>query len=207
MTDSDAVVMTAAALQALQVEIERLEGQGRNEIAERIRTAREWGDLKENAEYHDAKKSQAMLETRILQLREASLHAEVREEQEGNEIAGLGSRVSVADATSGRESEYSLVSATEADAASEHYQERFRTLFKEAGEGVTKVGESIGDTLADATGKAGDAAERFTDWLRGGRGGAAGNGDGRRPADLVRPRQPNRKRDCVRSGRHGSAPA
>jgi len=55
----------------------------------------------------------------------------------------------------------------EADAASEHYQERFRTLFKEAGEGVARAGETLGDSVADATGKAGEAAERFAEWLRG----------------------------------------
>jgi transcription elongation factor GreA len=109
--------MSAAAFEALQAEIARLEGEGRREIAERIRIARDWGDLKENAEYHDAKKSQAMLETRILQLRETALHAELREEQSGGEVAGLGSRVTVADEATGRESVYTLVSATEADAA------------------------------------------------------------------------------------------
>ena len=108
--------MTAAAFEALQAEIAQLEGEGRREIAERIRTAREWGDLKENAEYHDAKKSQAMLETRILQLREAALHAEVREESTGD-VCGLASRVTVTDETTGKESTYTLVSATEADAA------------------------------------------------------------------------------------------
>ena len=47
-----------------------LEGDGRREIAERIKTAREWGDLKENSEYHDAKNDQAHLETKIARLRE-----------------------------------------------------------------------------------------------------------------------------------------
>jgi len=115
---SEPIVMSAAALEALQAEIEQLEGDGRREIAERIRTAREWGDLKENAEYHDAKKSQAMLETRILQLRETQYNAEVRELQAGTEVAGLGSRVTVADEARGRESVYTLVPATQADAAS-----------------------------------------------------------------------------------------
>ena len=78
---SEPIVMSAEALDALHAEIAELEGEGRREIAERIRIAREWGDLKENAEYHDAKKSQAMLETRILQLRETALNAEVREVQ------------------------------------------------------------------------------------------------------------------------------
>jgi transcription elongation factor GreA len=114
----DPIVMSADALEALHAEIAQLEGEGRREIAERIRIAREWGDLKENAEYHDAKKSQAMLETRILQLRETALNAEVREMQAaGSDVAGLGSRVTVVDEERGRESVYTLVPATEADAA------------------------------------------------------------------------------------------
>jgi transcription elongation factor GreA len=111
---SEPVVMSPAAYAALQEEIARLEGEGRREIAERIRVARGWGDLKENAEYHDAKNSQAMLETRILQLRDASARAEVREESAGSGVAGLGSTVTVLDAAAGRESVYTLVSATEA---------------------------------------------------------------------------------------------
>ncbi len=113
---SEPIVMTAAAYAALQADIAQLESEGRREIAERIRTAREWGDLKENAEYHDAKKSQAMLETKILQLRETALHAEVREESAGD-VCGLASRVTVRDEATGRESTYTLVSATEANAA------------------------------------------------------------------------------------------
>jgi transcription elongation factor GreA len=117
---SEPVVMSAEALEALHAEIAGLEGEGRREIAERIRIAREWGDLKENAEYHDAKKSQAMLETRILQLRETALNAEVREVQAGSDVAGLGSRVTVVDEERGRESVYTLAAATEADAAAGH---------------------------------------------------------------------------------------
>ena len=75
--------MTSEALAALEAEIAQLESAGRQEIAERIRIAREWGDLKENAEYHDAKNSQAMLETRILQLRDTAARAEVREQAAG----------------------------------------------------------------------------------------------------------------------------
>src|SRR5829696_5273088 len=63
-------VMTAEGLAALQAELEQLETVGRREIAQQIKTAREWGDLKENAEYHAAKDAQAHLETRILRLRE-----------------------------------------------------------------------------------------------------------------------------------------
>src|SRR4051794_41345028 len=62
--------MTAEGLQALQAEIAELEGPARAAIAEEIKTARGFGDLKENAEYHEAKNAQARLQTRILQLRQ-----------------------------------------------------------------------------------------------------------------------------------------
>jgi len=59
----------------------------------------------------------------------------------------------------------------EADAASEHYAERFRILFREAGESVSKVGEQVADATGKASGTVADASERFSDWLRGPRGG------------------------------------
>jgi transcription elongation factor GreA len=109
--------MTAEAHAALQAELERLETDARREIAERIKTAREWGDLKENAEYHDAKNDQAHLETRILRIREQLLAAEVREVETQTEVVGFGSTVEVEDAGSGRRTTYTLVSAPEADPA------------------------------------------------------------------------------------------
>ena len=63
----------------------------------------------------------------------------------------------------------------EADAATEHYAERFRQLFKEAGEGASQLGEQLADATGKASGTASDAADRFSEWLRGRRGG---NGDG-----------------------------
>jgi transcription elongation factor GreA len=113
----DSVVMTAEALAALQAQLEELETAGRREIAARIRTAREWGDLKENAEYHDAKNDQARLETRILLLRDRIGRADVREVSVGADTIGLGSRVELRDGADGRTISYTLVSAVEADAA------------------------------------------------------------------------------------------
>ena len=54
--------MTASDHAALEGELAALEGEGRRAMAARIKTAREWGDLKENSEYHDAKNDQAHLE-------------------------------------------------------------------------------------------------------------------------------------------------
>ncbi len=105
--------MTAEDLRSLEAEIERLETTARREIAARISTAREWGDLKENSEYHDAKNDQAMLETRILLLREKQLAAEIREVETQTDTVGFGSRVSLSD-DRGREMVYTLVAVTEA---------------------------------------------------------------------------------------------
>src|ERR671937_335330 len=100
---SDTVAMTAESHQALQREVERLETEGRREIAERIKTARDFGDLKENAEYHDAKNAQAHLETRILSLRDKLLRAELQESGRAPDVVALGTRVTVRAEASGRE--------------------------------------------------------------------------------------------------------
>jgi transcription elongation factor GreA len=105
--------ITAEGLDALRAELEELETSGREQIASQIRTAREWGDLKENAEYHAAKEAQAHLETKILRLREKLLGAEVVEVQGGDEV-GFGSTVAVEDEGTGKTSTYTLVSSTEA---------------------------------------------------------------------------------------------
>ncbi len=109
--------ITAQGLEALRAELEQLESTGREQIAAQIKTAREWGDLKENAEYHDAKNAQAILETKILRLRDQLVRAQVVEVEAGRDTIGLGSRVELVDRASGRELRYTLVSAVDADAA------------------------------------------------------------------------------------------
>ena len=111
---SDSVVMTVESHEALKREIERLETEGRREIADRIKTAREFGDLKENAEYHDAKNSQALLETKILTLRDKLLRAEVQETAPAADVVALGTTVTLRDEGSGREDTFTLVSALDA---------------------------------------------------------------------------------------------
>jgi transcription elongation factor GreA len=108
--------MTAEGLESLRTELEQLESTGREEIAAQIKVAREWGDLKENAEYHAAKESQAHLETRILKLREKLLTAEVVEVEKGDEVS-FGSTVEVEDETSGKTVSYTLVSSRDASPA------------------------------------------------------------------------------------------
>src|SRR5262245_7500494 len=110
--------MTQQDFDDLRAEIERLESVDRAEIAERIRVAREWGDLKENSEYHDAKNDQSMLETKILRLRERLLRARIHTGDTGGDVIGFGSKVAVVDESSGRELSYKLVAAVSADPGS-----------------------------------------------------------------------------------------
>src|ERR1700689_1914164 len=102
---------TAEGLETLKAELEALEGAGRRDIAGRIKTAREWGDLKENSEYHDAKNEQAHLETRIQRLREKIASAVVVEDEAPTGgVVGFGSTVVVRD-ENGREQTWQIVSS------------------------------------------------------------------------------------------------
>jgi transcription elongation factor GreA len=109
--------ITPQALAALEAELHVLETDGRREMAERLRTARAWGDLSENAEYHDAKNAQAHLETKILRLQDLRRNAVVVEPGATGGAAGLGVAVTVRDRDSGREATHVLVSAAESDPA------------------------------------------------------------------------------------------
>lgn len=110
---SEANLITAEGLEALKSELEQLEGAGRREIADRIKTAREWGDLKENSEYHDAKNDQAHLETKIAKLRERISTAEIVEAAGEHGVVSFGSTVTVKDG-SGAQRVWKIVSSRDA---------------------------------------------------------------------------------------------
>jgi transcription elongation factor GreA len=106
---------TAQGLESLKAELAALEGEGRREIAERIKTAREWGDLKENSEYHDAKNDQAHLETKIARLREKIADAVVvaDERPAPSGVVSFGSTVVVRE-PDGMERTWQIVSSHDA---------------------------------------------------------------------------------------------
>jgi transcription elongation factor GreA len=108
--------ITAKGLAELKSELEHLEGTRRREISERIKIARDFGDLKENSEYHDAKNEQAFLETKIVKLRERLNSAVVVEAEKGSH-ARFDSGVKLRDEQNGKEVSYRLVGATEANLA------------------------------------------------------------------------------------------
>jgi len=140
---SDTVKMTEAARQQLEADVEKLEGEGRREKAERIGIAREWGDLKENSEYHAAKDDAAMLEAKIARMRSQLRSAEIVEAVHGDTI-GMGSTVTYADSKSGKEMTFTLVPATEA----------------EPGQGKLSIDSPVGEALAGA--REGDERELET---------------------------------------------
>jgi len=112
---SNGEAITPEGLEALKAELERLEGDARRDIAQRIKVARELGDLSENAEYHIAKEDQAHLETKILRLNERLRNARVVEAPVDTDVVVFGTTVTVADEESGREATWTLVGPTEAN--------------------------------------------------------------------------------------------
>jgi transcription elongation factor GreA len=109
--------ITPEGLEALKAELDELEGPRRREIAARIQRARELGDLKENAEYHQAKDDQAHLETRIAGLLDRRRNAVVTEVSTSGQVVGFGSTVTLVDVDTDRTQQWSFVGAAEADAS------------------------------------------------------------------------------------------
>ena len=136
--------ITAEGLAALRAEIEDLETRGRAEMADRIKAARELGDLKENAEYHIAKEEQAHLETKIQRLTQRLRAARVIERSEASDVVAFGSTVSVVDESSGRALELTLVGPTEADL-------KAGRLSSESPVAQALVGASAGDVVSVET--------------------------------------------------------
>ncbi len=116
-TDDLAGAITPTGLAEMRGELERLEGPERRRIADEIRTARGFGDLSENAEYHEAKRSQGYLEGRIAALKTRIDDAKVVEPAAGSATVRFGSTVEVEDAATGRRATYRLVGDGEADLA------------------------------------------------------------------------------------------
>ena len=112
------VILTAEGYEKLKQEIDHLRGEKRREVAERIRVAREFGDIAENAEYDDAKNEQAMLEHRIAQLEERLLSARVISKKEiSKDAVSIGSRVVLRDVKARKDVEYHIVGSAEANPA------------------------------------------------------------------------------------------
>jgi transcription elongation factor GreA len=109
------VILTPEGLNNLKEELELLSTAKRREVAERIKEAREFGDISENSEYDDAKNEQAMLEARIAALQEKLRLATVIQADElSNDVVQVGSVVHVKDEKTGKSAKYTIVGSAEA---------------------------------------------------------------------------------------------
>ncbi|MDX6658068.1 MAG: transcription elongation factor GreA [Solirubrobacteraceae bacterium] len=111
------VILTPEGLRKLKDELDDLSGNKRREVAQRIKEAREFGDITENSEYDDAKNEQAMLEQRIAQLQERLRSAQVVDANSvSTESVGVGSIVNIKDEKGGS-LKYTIVGSAEANPA------------------------------------------------------------------------------------------
>ena len=109
-------LITPEGLEKLREELDFLQTEKRREVADRIKAAREFGDIAENSEYDDAKNEQAMLEARIASLEEKLRSASVIDAKDlSKDVVRVGSVVNVKDEGSGKSLQYTIVGSTEAN--------------------------------------------------------------------------------------------
>ena len=112
------VPLTRDGYERLKQTLEELETVKRREVADRIREAREFGDISENSEYDDAKNEQALLESRILRLKEQLRAARVVDTSDvSTDVVAVGTKVKVEYVDDGDKVEYVIVGSAEADPA------------------------------------------------------------------------------------------
>jgi transcription elongation factor GreA len=110
------VLLSLEGLKQLEQELTHLRTVKRLEVAERIKQAREYGDISENSEYEDAKNEQAFIEGRILTLEKTLRNARLIDEPvDGATAVRLGSSVRLRDLEFGDELSYVIVGTLEAD--------------------------------------------------------------------------------------------
>jgi transcription elongation factor GreA len=113
-------LITPEGLEKLKAELEELQTVRRREVAERIKEAREFGDIAENSEYDDAKNEQAMLEQRIAQMEERVRRAIVIDkDQVDTGVVSVGVKVHVKDQKTGDSRKFQLVGSAEANPSEE----------------------------------------------------------------------------------------
>ena len=135
------VILTPEGYEKLKQEIDFLSNDKRREVADRIRVAREFGDIAENAEYDDAKNEQAMLEQRIALLEERMTAARVISKKEvPKDVVGVGSKVKLRDVDAKETVEYHIVGSAEADPSA-------HKLSNESPVGRAIIGKKKGETV------------------------------------------------------------
>ena len=110
------IILTPEGYRRLKDEIDYLSTKKREEVADRIREARSFGDISENSEYDDAKNEQAMIEARIYSLEDKLASARVIDSKSvKTDVVGVGTKVTLQNMKSGDVVQYSIVGSAEAD--------------------------------------------------------------------------------------------
>ena len=142
-------ILTYAGLKKYEDELQDLKVNRRREIAQKIKEAREQGDLSENAEYDAAKDEQRDIEARIEQIEKILKNAEVVVEEEVNlDAISIGCKVRILDCEFDEELEYKIVGSTEANSLK-------GKISNESPVGKALLGKKVGDVVTVET-QAGD---------------------------------------------------
>lgn len=116
MTNEKSFYMTEEGKEKIENELHELKTVKRPEVVERIKIARDFGDLSENSEYDSAKEEQAFVETRIAQLEKMIRYAVIIESDDENmNVVSLGRKVTFIELPDGEEETYAIVGSAEAD--------------------------------------------------------------------------------------------
>ena len=141
MVEAKKHILTSQGMQALEDELQDLKVVKRKEIAQKIKEAREQGDLSENAEYDAAKDEQRDIELRIEELEKLLKNAEVVVEDEIDvDKINIGCKVKLLDVEYDEEMEFFIVGSTEANSLQ-------NKISNEAPVGRALIGKSVGDVV------------------------------------------------------------
>ena len=135
------VFLTAQGYKELEERLEYLKTVRRHEVSEKIKIAREFGDISENAEYDSAKDEQAMVEGEILEI-ENKLHVAkiIDEDSASGQVVRLGSTVTFLNVSNDSRMTYQIVGTTEADPLNAR-------ISNESPVGAALMGRKVGDTV------------------------------------------------------------
>ena len=145
MDEKKEIVLTKEGMAKLREELDYLKTEKRKEVSEKIREARSFGDLSENAEYDEAKNEQAEVESRINTIINMLKYARVIDDSEiTNDVVGLGTTVVIREVGEDEEETYSIVTTTEADPA-------VNKISQDSPVGKALIGHTAGDTVTVET--------------------------------------------------------
>jgi transcription elongation factor GreA len=134
------IALTVEGQQKLEDELLHLTTTKRREVGERIKEAKEFGDISENSEYDDAKNEQALLETRIIEINQILAHATIIVSPKKNDKVVLGSKVELQDVDGGEIHLYRVVGSAEADPSADK-------ISNESPVGQAIMGHKKGDSV------------------------------------------------------------